>query len=48
MKCIVMGWSVWFLIPVRASDFSLFQNVQIGSGARPASHSMGENIPSQK
>jgi hypothetical protein len=34
-------------IPVEARDFSLLQNVQTGSGAHPASYSVGIVVPSR-
>lgn len=35
-------------IPPRARDFSIFQIVHAGSGARAASHSMGTGVISRK
>ena len=41
-----VGWSgVW--IPIMARDFPLLQTVQTGSGAHPASYSMGTGVLSR-
>jgi hypothetical protein len=35
-----MGWTAGVRIPAGETDFSLFHNVQIGSGAHPESYLM--------
>jgi hypothetical protein len=38
------GWMVQDLNPVRGKGFSLLQNVQTGTGAHPASYSVGTRV----
>jgi hypothetical protein len=38
------NWTVWGLNSGRGKSFSLFQNIQTGSGANPASNPVGTGV----